>query len=298
MSDNRVYVYTTIFGVPITGIRNLWEPKTEYQGKKQEKPSYITSIIVPKTRAHWSEEPAFAGFAGACTELFQKALAPKGIQFAQVQWPVKDGDVPEPGKAVVDWMRGQWFLSGSSSSQIKTELAMADGSLTTLANANTMVGTNGVPVRLPAPVKPGDIVTLSGAIAVKTNNPLGVKFYTNNVVFMNPGQEIAIGNGITGAELMQRAREQGLNVTGFTPGGGGFGGGQVGGFAPPAGTFGGPGDVQAGFAQGGFGGAPAPVQPVQQGGFQPPAVAPQPAPQAGFAPSPGGFQPPAGFPQR
>ena len=42
--------------------------------------------------------------------------------------------------------------------------------------------------------------------------------HANNVVFMNPGEEIAIGNGVTGAELMEQAKAQGLNVTGLYSG--------------------------------------------------------------------------------
>lgn len=293
MSTQRIYVYTQVFGVSITGLRNLWEPKTEFQGKKQDKPSYITAVVIPKTRAHWSEEPMLAGFTAACMELHAKALP--GMPLNAIEWPIKDGDIPEPGKAPVEWMKGHWFLSGSSSSPINVEIVQG-----------------GVPVPLTnrAVVKPGDIVTLAGALAVKQNNPRGVKFYANNVLFMNPGQEIAIGNGVTGAQLMEQARAQGLNITGFTPGGGGFGGGPAapgsfggapGGFMPPPaqGGFGGtPSPGYAAPAQGGFGGAPAPVQPPQ-GGFAPPQQQYAAPPQGGFAPPSGGFQPPAGgFPAR
>jgi hypothetical protein len=300
MAGQRVYVYTTIFGMPITGLRNLWEPSREYMGKPTEKPNYITSIVIPKTRGHWSEEPVLAGFTAACQELYSKAMT--HIPFPQVVWPIKDGDVPEPGKNPVDWMKGRWFLNGSSSSPIKVDIVQ---------------GGQPVPLINRAGVKPGDIVTLSGALAVKQNDPRGVKFYANNVLFMGPGEEIAIGNGVTGAALMEQARAQGLNITGFTPGGGGFGGGQVGsgGFQPPpvvGGGFGGgfapQGNPQGGFQpapQGGF--APPPAQPPQfaapQPGFaQAPqpgfAVQPQPgfaqAPQPGFQPVQGGFAPPAG----
>jgi hypothetical protein len=286
MTTQRVYIYTTIFGVPITGLKNLWEPSREYQGKPTQKPNYITSIIIPKTRAHWSEEPVLAGFTAGCQELYAKAMS--HIPFAQVVWPIKDGDVPEPGKNPVDWMKGRWFLNGSSSSPIKVDIVQ---------------GGQPVPLINRAGVKPGDIVTLSGALAVKQNDPRGVKFYANNVLFMGPGEEIAIGNGVTGAALMEQARAQGLNITGFTPGGG-FGGGQVGqgGFQPPpvVSGFAPQGGFQPGAApvQGGF--APPPAQPPQfaapvQGGFgQTPQPGFQPV-QGGFAPGPGGFVPPQGF---
>lgn len=318
MSTQRVYTYTQVFGVPITGLKNLWEPATEFQGKKQDKPTYMTSVIVPKTRAQWFEEPAFAGMAAACQELYTKAMS--HIPFGSVQWPIKDGDVPEPGKKPVDWMKGCWFLPGSSTSAINIEMVMPDGSTAKVFQSAQHALAAGAPATSPnkSMVKPGDIVTVAGALAVKTNNPLAVKFYANNVLFMGPGEEIAIGNGVSGTQLMEQARAMGLNITGFQAGGGSFGGGQIGagGFAPPAQTgapagfqpqqaapsaagFGGPANAPvAGFAPPASGGftppatmAPAPVMPAQ-GGFAPPAGA-----GFGQAPQqqPGGFQPPAGF---
>lgn len=258
--SNRVYVGATIFGVPIVGLRHLWEPSTQFRGQQTQKPNYITAVIIKKTQAHWSQEPVMAGFVNACKDLYAKAMS--HIPWEQVVWPIKDGDVPsEPGKQPAEWMRGHWYLSGSSSSPINVEIVQG-----------------GRPVKLAnrAQVKPGDLVALSGALAVKQNDPRGVKLYANNVVFMQPGEEIAIGNGVTGAELMEQARAQGLNVTGFTPGhAGGFGApqGQPGGFAPPS-------QQPQGF------GAPQ----TQPGGF----VAPAPAqpPQGGFTPPSGGFAPP------
>lgn len=263
----RIYKYATIFGVQITGLKNLWEPSTSYRGQPTQKPNYITSVIIPKRAAHWSQEPVMAGFTAACMELYQAAMS--RIPFEQVVWPVKDGDLPpEAGKPPIEWTRGHWFLSASSSSPINVDLVQ-----------------NGQPVKLTnrAQVKAGDYVTLSGALAVKTNDPRGVKFYGNNVLFMNPGEEIAIGNGVTGAQLMEQARAQGLNITGFTPGhAGGFGAPSPAQF-PALQTPGAPGFTQP--APAGFG---APTPPSN--GFAPPPA--QPPGQGGFAPPPNGFAPP------
>ncbi len=260
MATPRVYKQTTIFNGRATGMRNLWEPSTEYKGKKQDKPSYLFSFIVPKTRGHWSEEPQFAGFTQAAQELYQQVMS--HIPFPQIIWPVKDGDVsPEVGKSPVEWAKGHWFITGSSSSPIDTNIVQA-----------------GVPVKIAnrALVKPGDFVAVGIALAQNSNTANAVKCYINSVLFMGPGEEIAVGNSISGAELMAKAKEQGLNVTGFGGVQQGFGAQQ--GFVSPPTTVLPPSQLQA---PSGFGGAPAPLQP----------------PQGQFA-SPGGFAPPSGFPQR
>jgi len=257
----RVYKQATIFNARIVGMRNLWEPSREYMGKPTEKPNYLASIIVAKTRGHWSEEPAFAGFAQAAQELYQSAMT--HIPFPAVMWPIKDGDSPEPGRTPAEWMRGHWFLTGSSSSPIETNIVQG-----------------GVPVKITnrAMVKPGDIVAAGVALAVNSNNHAAVKCYMNSILFMSAGEEIAVGSSITGAELMAKAKEQGLNVTGFgtgAPAGGFTGGFQTGAPNSPA--------TIPQFSQAGTGFAPPPAQP--------------PASTGGFA-APTGFTPPQGFPPR
>jgi hypothetical protein len=270
----RVYKTAAIYDARIIGMRNLWIPSREYMGKPTEKPNYLASVIIKKTRANWFEEPALADFTRACQELYTAALS--HVPFQQVQWPIKDGDVNEAGRAPAEWRKGQWLLTGSSTSAIEV----------------TMVQ-NGVPtpLRNQAEVKNGDYVAIGTALAVKMNDPRGVKCYLNKVMFMAPGEEIVIGTSVSAAELMAGAKAQGLNVTGF--GGGG---------AP----------------QQGFGFAPTPVPAVVQtatGPFMTPHpqagfASPSNGPQTGFAPSPvqppagngfatpGGFNAPTGFPPR
>jgi hypothetical protein len=250
MSTQRIYSPAMCFGLRITGLRNLWDPTTEYQGKKQEKPTYLTSFITPKTRANWFEEPVLNDITRALQELYNKALS--HIPFPQVVWPIKDGDIPEPGKQPAEWMRGHWFIPGSSTSPINTEIAQ---------NGQTVKITNR------AIVKPGDFCAASLSFAVKTNDARAVKGYCNSILFMNPGEEIAVGNSVTGRELMEKGLAQGLQITGFSAGGGGgFGGGQP----------------QQGFNQGGFqaqqGGQPGGFP--GNGGFAQTQAGPA---QAGFA---------------
>lgn len=252
----KQYENFTIFGARIYGMRNLWQPATEYMGKPTQRPSYIAGFLTPKTRAHWSEEPIFAGVWGAMQKIYAATM--NGMPYNMVDWPIRDGDIPAPGKPQADWAKGTWMFGGNSGDTIKVEIVQ-----------------NGVPVPLVnrATVKPGDFVSVGGATAVKSNQPNGIKFYINTVLFMSPGEEIAVGNSVSGAELMHYAQQQGLNVTGFGGGQpGGFGGGQPGGFSPNPG-----GQPNGGFTHG----SPGQGQPVAP-------MTGNPAPQSFGAPGPGG----------
>jgi hypothetical protein len=269
----RVYKQANIFNARIVNMRNLWEPSREYMGKPTEKPNYLASFIVPKTRANWFEEPSFADFVRAAQELYTASLS--HIPFPQVIWPIKDGDAPEPGKNSPDWMKGHWYLTGSSTSPINVTIVQA-----------------GVPVALMnrAQVKSGDYIAAGVALAVKANDPRGVKCYLNTVMFMSAGEEIVVGSSVSSSELMAQAKAQGLNVTGFGAGSAGllpqvgFGQSAVNaGFAP----------TPAAFPSNGQGFAPPPAQPPAQ----------PPASPSGFGDGltrayPAGFTPPQGFPQR
>jgi Enterobacter phage Enc34, ssDNA-binding protein len=280
---SRIYKQSAIYDCRIFNLRNLWEPSTSYMGKAVEKPNYLVGILAKKTRANWYEEPALAGFAKSCKELYDAALS--HIPFQQVIWPIKDGDVDELGRAVPEWRRGNWLLNGSSTTPIEVSI-----------NQGGVI----VPLRNRVDVKPGDHVMVTTSIAIKTNDPRGIKTYINKVVFMGPGEEIVIGSSISTAELMAEAKAQGLNVTGF------------GGGAPQEGFgFGGSGGPQQGFQQG-F--APTQAPPAGQvatgqfgnnalqggtafpsSGLAPPPISPPG--QQGFAP-PAGFNAPTGFPPR
>lgn len=275
----RFYVGTTLFNMRAVNIRHLWEPSNEYKGQKTQKPNWFGTFITPKTRAGWWEEPIFAGAMGAFADLCGKS----GLQFNMVtEWPIKDGDVPnEPGKGPAEWAKGHWVVGGSSGQGIKVEIVQ-----------------NGTPVALPnrALVKPGDYCALGVSTAVKQNNPRALKFFLNTVLFTGQGEEIAVGNSVSGAELMQQAQAQGLQVTGFN--------GSVGGFAPSVQ----PGPGFAPQSPGGFApSGPAPAFQPPQGagsGFPGQPGAPQsPAPAftppnhgqpQGFAPTAPAFAPGAG----
>jgi hypothetical protein len=170
-------------------------------------------------------------------------------------------------------MKGHWYLTGSSTSPINVTIVQA-----------------GAPVALMnrAQVKSGDYIAAGVALAVKANDPRGVKCYLNTVMFMSAGEEIVVGSSVSSSELMAQAKAQGLNVTGFGAGSAGLLP-QVGFTNTPAG-FAVPGaPVAAAFPSNGQGFAPPPAQP--------------PASPSGFGDGltrayPAGFTPPQGFPQR
>lgn len=254
----RVYKPATVFNARVVGMRNLWEPSHEFMGKPVDKPNYLISVIIAKTRQNWFEEPNLADFVRGCNELYTAALT--HIPFPQVNWPIADGDVPNPNArgANPEWRKGTWLLTGSSTSPITVTIVQ-----------------NGVPVPLlnRLRVKNGDYVGLGVSLAVKMNDPRGVKCYCNNVMFMAEGEEIAVGTGVSPIDMMAKAREQGMNVTGY----------------------GGTGVPQQGFGTAAATPFPSSVPQQQQGGLAPSPVAPPV--QQGFT-APAGFNAPTGFPPR
>lgn len=242
----KQYENFMVFGARIYGMKNLWSPSTEFKGQ-QTKPNYLAGFLVPKTQGHWSQEPLLANLWAAMQKIHAATMG--GMGYEHVTWPIRDGDMPpmdKPQEQPADWARGHWMFSGNSGDTIKVELTQ---------------GANLVPLQSRGNiVKPGDFVIVGGAAAINSQNGRAIKLYINNVVFTQPGEEIAVGNSVSGAELMATAVAQGYRPAGFNP--------SPGGFAPQG---------------GGFGGQP-PQAPSFGGG----------APQGGFTPSPGsaGFAPP------
>lgn len=225
MNAKRQYEPVTIFNARIVDMRHLWTPSTEFKGQQTQKPNYFAMFIVPKTQAHWSTEPIFGGAMAAFGKLLQGQLQWASQNPNQVVWPIVDGDMPSPEGKSSEFAKGHWLFSASTSNAPNVELAQAGGALVKLQNK---VG-----------VKSGDFVMCGVTAAVKQNDPRGVKFYLNAVVFTAPGEEIVFANSVSGAELMRMAEAQGLRVAGFAPNAGGFAPqGAPGGFTPPAGPAG------------------------------------------------------------
>ena len=294
MAQQRQYESATVFNARAADMRHLWTPSTTYKGQQTQKPNYFGMWIVQKTQGHWSQEPVFAGVMGAFSKLLQGQLSAFAQNVNAVNWPIGDGDLPSAEGKSSEFAKGHWLFSASSGNPPNVELVQAGGTLVKLPNK---VG-----------VKSGDFCMLGLTAAVKQNDPRGVKFYLNAVVFTHPGEEIVFATSVSGAELMQQAQRQGLQVAGFS-GSPGFGAPQQGGFAPQGGAGGfSPGQPQGpnpGFAPTtintmapqtpAFGGAPAPGG--TPGGFSGNAISPSNqgqsfgVPQQGFAtPNPFGQQ--------
>lgn len=258
MATQRQYEPATVFNVRCVDMRHLWVPSDTFKGQKTQKPNYFGMFIAPKTQAHWSTEPIFGNVMGAFGKLLQGQLSAFAQQPNAVNWPIGDGDLPSPEGKSSEFAKGHWLFSASTGNAPTIELVQAGGALVKLQNK---IG-----------VKPGDHCMLGLTAAVKQNDPRGVKFYLNGVVFSSPGEEIVFANGVSGADLMRMAEQQGLRPTGFNPSPGGFGGAPHGGFMQPP--------------QGGFHGIPQ----GQPQGFAPSQGPAGPSgPAFGVAPGPGGM---------
>lgn len=204
MVAQRQYEAFTLFNVRIADMRHLWTPSTTYKGKEQQKPNYFAGFLIQKTQADWRREPALAGLTAAYGKLY--ANNPQLID-----WRVEDGDTPNAEGKSSEFAKGNWLMNASSSNPPTVELVQAGGALVKLQNK---VG-----------VKSGDYCMIGGTAAVSGQNNRAIKLYLNAVVFTAPGDEIVFANSVSGAELMQQAQKQGLQVAGFA--------GSSGGFAPP-----------------------------------------------------------------
>jgi hypothetical protein len=230
----RQYEPFTLFDARIVDMRHLWNPSTEYKGQPTKSPNYFAGFIVPKTKAAWHEEPALAGLVQAMGKLHTNNPQ-------LVDWRIEDGDTPNAEGKSSEFAKGHWLFNASSGNPPNVELVQAGGALVKLQNK---IG-----------VKSGDYCMVGGTAAVSGQNNRAVKLYLNAVVFTAPGEEIVFANSVSGAELMQQAQRQGLQVAGFSPGG-------AGGFTQPGAGF---APTTANPATPAFG-APAPGGPAFGGG--------------------------------
>jgi hypothetical protein len=240
---NRQYEPATVFNARIVDMRYLWNPSTEYKGKKQDKPSYFAMFITPKTQAQWFNEPSLAGIATACSK-FTGIMQMFNANPQSVGWPVADGDLPSLEGKSSEFAKGHWLFSASTyDNPPNVEIAQSNGTVAKLA---AKVG-----------VKSGDHCLVGVTAAVSQNDARKIKLYLNAVVFSSPGEEIVFANSVSGAELMKMAEQQGLRPAGFA-------GAPQGGFMLPGGAT-----QQLGFAPstglGGF--APTQVNPATASPF-------------------------------
>lgn len=270
----RNYKTATIYNARVINMKNLWEPNKEFNGRPVDKPAFIITIMVKKTRQNWFEEPGLAEFTHSAQALYNESIAP--VPFQQIDWPIKDGDVSDPKFGQPEWRMGHWLLTATSTLPVEV-----------------YININGTPTPLKerSRVKNGDYVGINVSLAVRMNDQKGVKCYLNKVIFMAEGEEIVTGGGKSMSEMMSDAKAQGMNVSGFGTSGApqqGFGQG----FAPMANPV--TPAAPAPFGSGENGSATFPSSGPTPGVAPPPVAPPQ---QQGYS-SPGGFNAPQGFPPR
>lgn len=292
---SRDIVNIMLFNQCLVYTNRLWEPETkDLKGNPMETPQYSATIIVPKTKAGWHEEPALQQLGAAMFQVYQQQMAPGGIQQQYVDWGVKDGDRPNTKGKIPEWGKGHWVVRAGTG--YKPEVSGV---------------VDGREVEFPSQAiggrkfyEDGDYAALAIGVTVSGANPSKIKLYCNSVLFTGKGKKISTGGGgVSAAEMMAAARAQGVNVTGISGaaqfGGASFGqqGQQQGGGAAAAGPGGfNPGGGAAGPGPGGFNppGGQQPlngevIPPNNAGGFNPAGnVAAGPGP-GGF--NPGGFNP-------
>lgn len=257
----REVVNIMLFNQRLVYTNRLWEPETkDLQGNPMETPQFSATIIVPKTKANWSEEPSLKPLVDAMGQVYQTQMA--GIQAQYVEWGVKDGDRPNTKGKTPDWGKGHWVIRAGTGFK-PTVAGVIDGREVELPSQS--IGGRKF-------FGDGDYSILALGVTVSSTNASRIKLYLSSVLFTGKGEAIATsGGGVSASEMMAAARAQGVNVTGIA------------------------GGVQGGAPAGGFGGgAPAPMQGGMPS-FTPPGGAPAPAP-APAAPGAGGptFTPPGG----
>ena len=261
---NREVINTYLFNAQAIYSKGLFEPETkDLKGKPLDKPSYSINLRFPKTKSAWYEEPQLKPLVDAFKTIMAREMA--GIAFGRIEFPIKDGDVPNQNNKIPDWAKGHWHFRASSSYGPKVEQRV-----------------NGVVTELPALSMggrrlwgDGDYVCAAIGVAKRLTDAVGIRAYLNSILFTAKGPELNLGASNTDwNEAMRMAEEQGIPIKTDEPGAGGFPGG---GFDPSAGAGGFPGGgFNPGAAPGGFPG----------GGFNPGAGA---APGGFPGAAPGGF---------
>lgn len=238
----REIVNIILFNGQAIYAKSLFEPETkDLSGKPLDKPAFSLNVRYPKTKANWYEEPDLKPLVEACKIIMTREMA--GVPFARVEFPVKDGDIPNTKNKVPEWAKGHWHFRASST-----------------YNPVVKQRVNGVVSQLPALSiggkrlwGDGDYVCVALGIAKRLTDAVGIRTYLNNALFTAKGPELNLGSGSTDwNEALRLAEEQGIDVKadagGFNPAAGGFNpGAAAGGFNPGGFNPGATNDKPAGF---------------------------------------------------
>ena len=209
---SRELVNIFLFNGTAVFAQRLFEPETkDFAGKPLEKPSYSLNIRYPKTKANWYEEPALKPFVDACKVVMSRDMS--GIPFQRIEFPIKDGDIPNKNGKTPEWAKGHWYLRASSTFQPKVEQIVggAQSELPALQMGGRKLWHD------------GDYVSVALAIAKRMNDNVGIRCYLNSVLFTGKGVELSTGgSGVDWASAMEMAKEQGIDIktsgdAGFAP---------------------------------------------------------------------------------
>lgn len=261
MSQSRELIGVRLWGGQAVFSRRLFEPETkDVMGKPLDKPSFSITVRFPKTRQFWWEEPALQTFAQACQVIMTRDLA--GVPSNRIEFPIKDGDLPNTKNKISDWARGHWIFRASTTFRESLEVKQQVGGALTDLPALSLGGN-----RLWGD---GDYVMVSAQVGKRLNDNIGIRSYLAGVCFYDKGEVLSTGGVSTDwDEAFRDAAQKGLTIKN---------GGPQQGFMNPS----------AGMGQG-FG-APAFGAPQQAFGQPPQQSFQQPSPYAAPFGQPQGFQ--------
>src|SRR6266702_330933 len=198
----RELISVVMFNAQALFCNRLFDPETkDLAGKPLDKPSFSINLRYPKTVASWTEEPALKAFTDACRVTYQREMS--GMPANRVEFPIKDGDVPNRNGKIPDWAKGHWYIRCSSTYAPKVEQVVGgvQSELPSLQLGGKKLWTD------------GDYVCAALSIGKRLNDNVGIRCYLNSVLFTGKGVEISTGgNNVEWQGAIAQAVAQGMNI--------------------------------------------------------------------------------------
>lgn len=192
----------------------LYEAETvDMAGAPLKKPTWSTSMRYPKTTKNWFDEPLLVSLRNACGVIKSREMA--HVDFARIEFPVKDGDLPNKKNKIPDWAKGHWILRANTTIKRPLVEQRVDGVVTPL-EAIQLGGQ-----RLWGD---GDYAGVVMSVAKRLTDDVGIKCYLNSVCFMAHGVPLDVSGQPTDWDAaVNDAAAQGINIkadaAGFNAGG-------------------------------------------------------------------------------
>jgi hypothetical protein len=203
----------------------MFEAETvDMAGAPLKKPTWSVSMRYPKTTKNWFDEPLLASLRGACGVIKSREMS--HVPFERIEFPVKDGDLPNKKNKIPAWAAGHWIIRANTTIKAPLVEQRVDGVVTAL-QAIQLGGQ-----RLWGD---GDYAGVVMAVGKRLTDDIGIKCYLNSVCFMSHGEPLNTAGEPTDWDIaVSQAAEQGINIRADSPG---F---NAGGFPPSNGAAGGP----------------------------------------------------------